>query len=185
MASSLAVCWIKIRNRALQVLQVRHLTTCSYVPKNMCNCVTPERLRGSENVTRASARDHGESQMGEISIFLCTIPLKQCKINLHRNPTQNPPLPPLSPPPPHSQGLSVPTRAERLGVSAGHTPQLCTWNCSHSRLAVNPHTCSHLRPAPLRSPPPHLPLFHPSSPEANASGAGPTPPHQKKSEKSV
>lgn len=30
-----------------------------------------------------------------------------------------------------------------------HTPQLCTWNCSHSSMAVNPHTCSHLRPAPL------------------------------------
>lgn len=59
----------------------------------------------------------------------------------------HPSRPASPPPPPHSQGLSVSAQADRLGVSAGHTPQLCTWNCSHSRLAVNPHTCSHLRPA--------------------------------------
>lgn len=56
---------------------------------------------------------------------------------------------PPSPPLPPSRGISISTQAERLGVSVSHTPQLCTWNCSHSRMAVNPHTCSHLRPAPL------------------------------------
>lgn len=34
-------------------------------------------------------------------------------------------------------------------MTVSHTPQLCTWNCSHSSMAVNLHTCSHLRPAPL------------------------------------
>lgn len=35
-------------------------------------------------------------------------------------------------------------------------------------MAVNPHTCSHLRPAPQL---PRPPLFHPSAPEANTSRA--------------
>lgn len=78
--------------------------------------------------------------------FQSRYPFKAVSDKLTQEPhPSRPPSPP--PPPPHSQGLSVSAQADRLGVSAGHTPQLCTWNCSHSRLAVNPHTCSHLRPA--------------------------------------
>lgn len=69
--------------------------------------------------------------------------------------TETPPGPLLLP----SQGLSISTQPRRLDVetyiyiyicvSKSHTPQLCTWNCSHSSMAVNPHTCSHLRHVPL------------------------------------
>lgn len=73
---------------------------------------------------------------------------------------------------PHPASLSllsrdscISTQAGRLGVcvSVSHSLQLCTWNCSHSGMAVNPHTCSHLRPRASGWPPPRLLLFHPSS----------------------
>lgn len=66
------------------------------------------------------------------------------RFNLHRNPTQ-----PASPSFPGTQYFNTGREAGCIYTSVSHTPQLCTWNCSHSSMAVNPHTCSHLRPAPL------------------------------------